>query len=142
MKDDRLRVPVEDVYVHAIGLATYAFATLEWSAVWCCERIAPGAINSLPNKTAGAIAKQFVKFAEGMSVSKDQADLLAAAKDFEVLVEDRNGLMHGKPGTDNDGGQRLFRHGTAWSVEMINDAADRFAACSIRLNSFLYGFLA
>jgi hypothetical protein len=142
MKDDRLRVPVEDVYVHAIGLATYAFATLEWNAVWCCERIAPGAINTLPAKTAGAIAERFVKLVEGMPSSTDQADLLVAAKDFEALVKDRNGLMHGKPGTDTDGGQRLFRHGTAWSVEMINDAADRFTACSMRLNALFYGFVA
>lgn len=70
------------------------------------------------------------------------ADILAAARDFEALVEDRNGLMHGKSGTDTDGGQRLFRHGTAWSVEMINDAADRFTACGARLNAFFYGFLA
>ena len=142
MKNDRLRVPVEDVYVHAIGLATYAFATLEWNAVWCCEHIAPGAINSLPDKTAGAIANRLVKLTEGMPASAEQADLLTAAKNFEACVEARNGLMHGKPGTDTDGGQRLFRHGTAWSVEMINDAADRFTACSGRLNGFLYGFLA
>lgn len=63
----------------------------------------------------GAIAERFVKLAEGMPSSTDQADLLAAAKDFEALVEDRNGLMHDKPGTDS-----------GHTLTNVNESADRF----------------
>lgn len=142
MKDDRLRVSVEDAYVHALGLATYCFAMLEWNAVWCCEKIVTGSINSLADKTAGNIARQFIKIVTAMPPSADQAALHAAATDFKALVETRNGIMHGKPGTDVDGGQRLFRDGIAWTADSLNDAADRFTECSSRLNAMLYGFLA
>lgn len=32
MKDDRLRIPVDDPYVASLGRAAYVFATLEWNA--------------------------------------------------------------------------------------------------------------
>jgi hypothetical protein len=44
MKDDRLRVPIDNAYVEALGRATYVFATLEWNAVWCCDRMQPNYI--------------------------------------------------------------------------------------------------
>lgn len=142
MKDDRLRVPVEAGYVHALGFATYCFSRLEWDVVWCCEKIAAGSINALAEKTAGNIARQFIKIVSAMPSSNDQIALLAAASDFKALVEIRNGIMHGKPGTDVDGGQRLYRDGTAWTVDSLNVAADRFTECSSRLNAMLYAFLA
>lgn len=142
MKDDRLRISVEPAYIASIGRATFAFATLEWNAVWCCEKIAPGSIDTLPDKTAGVIAREFVKQVKQMPSTPDRARLLAAAEDFKALVEDRNGLMHGKPGTDTtDGGQCLFRHGKAWTIDTIDAAGDRFTECSIQLNEMLYGFL-
>lgn len=64
--DDRLRVPVDDPYVHAVGLATICFARLEWDAVWCCERMEVGYIGTLGRKTAGMIASDLV---EGGSAS-------------------------------------------------------------------------
>jgi hypothetical protein len=140
MKDDRLRVPVEANYVHAIGLATFAFTRLEWDAVWCCERIAPGVIHSLADRTAGSVAKKLVELAEGRSANVTD-DLLDASKKFEELVRLRNGLVHAKPGTDHDQGQRLFRDGEAWTIDAINDAADAFTECSLRLNAILYSSL-
>jgi len=141
MIDDRSRVPVEPEYVAAVGLATYAFARLEWDAIWCFEKIDPQAMVRLSGETAGTIARQFVAEVKKMVASPDQRLLLAAAEDFRKLVQTRNGIMHGKPATDTDGGQRLFRDGVAWTVESLNAAADEFTECSIRLNDLLYGFL-
>lgn len=141
MTDDRLRVPVEPEYVSALGLATYAFALLEWNAIWCFERISPGAIQKLSHKTAGTMARAFVDEIKNMVTSPDQQILLAAALDFIDLVQIRNAIMHGKPGTDLDSGQRLFRDSVAWTVASLNDASDKFTACSLRLNALLYGFL-
>ncbi len=138
MKNDRLRVPVEASYVHAIGLATYAFASLEWNAVWCCERMTPGVIYSLADRTAGGVAKKLLELAARRSANVND-DLLDASKEFEALVRLRNGLMHAKPGTDHDQGQRLFRDGQAWTIDAINDAADAFTGCSLRLNAMLHG---
>jgi hypothetical protein len=142
MINDRLRVAVDQDYVSAIGLATYCFALLEWNAVWCCEKIAPGSIQSLSDRTAGRIATALVNQAAAMPASPDQSALHVAAKDFKSLVEVRNGIMHGKPGTAADGEQRLFRNGTSWTVNSLRDAADKFTECSSRLNDMLYGFLA
>lgn len=47
MKDDRLRVPVDHGYIEALGRAAYVFATLEWDAVWCCERMQSNYIQKL-----------------------------------------------------------------------------------------------
>jgi hypothetical protein len=149
MKDDRLRIPVEAAYVGALGLAAYAFARLEWDAVWCCERMSPDIIySSLPHRTAGAIADQLIKLAKKRSATETD-DLLAAAEQFGRLVNTRNALLHAKPGTD-EVAQRLFqyvklgkdhfeRNGQPWTVETINDAADEFTACSNRLNAMLHG---
>jgi len=41
MKDDRLRVPMENDYALALGRAIFIFTKLEWSAIECCEHIIP-----------------------------------------------------------------------------------------------------
>ncbi|WP_201701088.1 hypothetical protein [Paraburkholderia hiiakae] len=137
MKDDRLRVPVDPTYVAALGLAAYAFAILEWNAVWCCERLEPGCIDRIAERTAGNIAKYFIRLAE----ANGSAEIISAARRFDALVHRRNGLLHGKPGTDEDGGQRLFRNGVAWTEDDIGTVVDDFTECSLTLNSFLYGAL-
>jgi hypothetical protein len=140
VKDDRLRIPIDPSYIASLGLATYAFAELEWSAVWCCERMCPGIVNSLDDKTAGGVAKKLVELATLRHATVND-DLLPAAKEFQGLVLARNALMHAKPGTDTDDEQRLFRNGHPWKIERINDLADEFTACSIRLNDLLHGVL-
>jgi hypothetical protein len=57
MKDDRLRVPVDEAYLAAIGMATYCFARMEWDAVYCGEKLKPGFVYTVAAKTAGMIAK-------------------------------------------------------------------------------------
>jgi hypothetical protein len=56
MKNDRLRVPVDDPYVEALGRHSYVFATLEWTAVWCCKKMSTNYIDGIGKKTAGIIA--------------------------------------------------------------------------------------
>ena len=46
--------------------------------------------------------------------------------------------MHGKPGTTKGGAQRLFHDGDDWTIEEIEEATDRFAACSIELSRMLH----
>jgi hypothetical protein len=138
MKDDRLRVPVEKAYVEALGLATFAFARLEWDAVWCCERMKPGYINNLKRKTAGTIAKNLVNYA-GQHPYVDE--ILGPSQEFKRLVKIRNALLHAKPGTWEGGEQYLFDEGQAWTPLKIDEAADEFTACSLLLNALLHGRL-
>jgi hypothetical protein len=137
VRNDRLRVQVAPAYAAALGLATYAFSLLEWNAVWCCERLEAGCIDRIAERTAGNIARNFKRLAE----ANGSEELIAAAQRFDDLVQRRNGLLHGKPGTDRDGSQRLFRDGVAWTEDEIEAVADDFTECSETLNTFLYGAL-
>jgi hypothetical protein len=143
MKDDRLRVPIDDAYVQALGRMTYVFATLEWNAVWCCERMQTNYINRLGRKTAGIIADDLVHLAGKRPDPQLRTDCLGPSKEFKRLVKLRNGILHGKPGTAPTltKEQRLFQDGQPWTPAMIDDAADEFAACSILLNALLYNQL-
>jgi hypothetical protein len=134
-------VPVEDPYVTELGRATYVFATLEWNAVWCAERLSPGYIGKTGKKTAGAIAKDLEAIVDRVIDPAVKAACEAPAKRFASLVVTRNGILHGKPGTAPDQSQRLFRNGSVWQLSDIEDAADAFAECSDSLNALLYGHL-
>lgn len=57
-------------------------------------------------------------------------------------MEDRNGLLHGKPATAPNGDQRLFRGGHEWSIPEVNELADAFVRTSLKLNALLYNELA
>jgi hypothetical protein len=142
MKDDRNRIPLAADYASALGVAAYCFASCEWNVVWCCERIKPGSLNESIRKklTAGGIAKRFTDLIKNMPPSKERKELEALAVEFARLVEVRNGIAHGKPCTAPSGEQRLS---SASIVEIadLKRAADEFAACSISLNTVLYGFL-
>jgi hypothetical protein len=142
MKGDRLRVQVEPDYISALGLAVFAFARAEWAAVWCCERLAPDSINTLSDRTAGKIADKLIELAGRLPSSSEQIELSAAAAEFKAVAGTRNALLHAKPGSTDDGVQRLFRDGRSWTVEMIDDAADAFTTSNDRLVALLYGFLA
>lgn len=140
MSDEQLRIPQDNEYFHAVGMAAVAFARLEWNAVWCCERLEAGYINTIETnkKTAGTIGRDlrtmFSRVSDG--VLRSRIEPLAA--DFSAIVEDRNGLLHGKPGTALNGDQRLFRHGFEWTVGAINDFSDWCAKVSLPLNNLLY----
>lgn len=141
MKNERLRVPVHPDYASALGLAVYCFARLEWNAVWCCERIEPGSVESLADRTAGRVADTLLHLVERLGGSAEQAALKSAAADFHFLVGTRNNLVHAKPGTAAGGEQALFRHGDQWTLSELEGVADAFTACSTRLNHALHGVL-
>jgi hypothetical protein len=68
--------------------------------------------------------------------------MLPLAIEFRHLVKERNGILHGKPGTvSTSGEQRLFRDGTPWQIGDLNDITDRFAKCSFQFNEIFYGSL-
>jgi uncharacterized protein (DUF433 family) len=142
VKDDRLRCPVENEYVEAIGLAAYTFARLEWQVVWCMEKIKPSSIRKVVGEemTAGTIAKRFIDVTRNMPKSKEREELKEHAKKFMELVQVRNQIMHGKPCTSPSGGQRLSCS-VIIEMAMLENAADDFVECSGKLNGLFYGFL-
>jgi hypothetical protein len=141
MSDERLRVPVHPDYAAAVGLAVYCFASLEWNAVWCCERIERGSIEGLEDRTAGRVADTLVHLVKRLDTSHDQLELHRAATNFRDLVATRNNLVHAKPASNSDGSQVLFRHGDPWTVDELEKTAVAFTRCSLKLNEALHGFL-
>ncbi len=133
-------VPLEESYAAALGRAVFIFSRLEWQAVWCCEKINPGCIAPLSKRTAGGVSKALIKAVEDAPDAAKQL-LEDAAINFAALVEERNGLAHGRPCTAPSGDQRLSRHGKIWTHELIDKAADEFALCSQNLNTIFYEYL-
>ena len=144
MSDDRLRIPQDADYFQAIGLATVAFARLEWNAVWCCERLSSGYIHTIEpeRKTAGKIGKDLERLFLKIFDKTLKSKAVLAAKEFNLIVPHRNALMHGKPGTAHNGDQRLFRQNDELSVDVINRFSDRCVRAGMPLNALLYDELA
>ena len=141
MSDERLRIPIDDPYLHAAGLALICFARLEWSVVWCCEKLQSGYLETIQRKTAGVIANDIVDLTVAHVDPGISSNLSVPAAEFRTLVKRRNDLMHAKPGTASTGEQRLFREGTEWTIASIDALADEFAALDITLNDFFYRVL-
>lgn len=143
MKGDRLRQPIKADYTQAVGTAAFCFAICEWNAVYCAERIRPGALDKIikDELTAGKIAKKLLDLAKNMPKSREREDLIAAAQSFADLVPLRNEILHGKPCTGPNGEARLSGHSVI-EIPDLERAADAFSTCSIELNRLLYGFLA
>jgi len=101
MTGERLRIPQDHDYFHAIGLAAVAFARLEWDAVWCCERLEAGYINTIEprRKTAGRIGQDMAALFLRVPDETLRLRIHLYAVEFCSIVEERNGLLHGKPGT-------------------------------------------
>jgi hypothetical protein len=143
MKDDRKRISLSREYAQALGVATYCFAACEWNVAWCCERINPGVLNKIMDEelTAGKIGWRFKNLTRNMPPSQERIELEVLAADFLRLVELRNGILHGKPCTAPSGEQRLSSGEKIWDLTDLERAADEFAECSSKLNSYLHGFL-
>jgi hypothetical protein len=137
LKQGRSSIPVDPAYASALGLAVYCFASLEWNAVLTCERLEPGSMEGLEDRTAGRVADTLVHLAKPLGGSEANLELQRAAADFRFLVGTRNNLVHAKPGSTPDGAQRLFRHGDPWTLAELEGVADAFAACSARLGTAL-----
>jgi hypothetical protein len=114
---------------------------MEWDAIYCCERLAPGYIGKLGKKTAGNIGTDLDHKARKRPQIWQHLEKPAA--EFSRLVVVRNQLMHGTPGSlsPDAKGQLLFRAGMPWIIDQVNDAADEFTACQILLNDVLHNVL-
>lgn len=141
MKDDRLRVPIDDPYLHSVGLAMICFARLEWEAVWCCEKMQTGYLRTVGTRTAGQIANDLVLLAAAHPDPMVAASLGPPAAEFKRLVGKRNDLVHANPATAPNGDQRLFRKGAEWTIALVNDVADQFVAAARPLNDHLHNLL-
>lgn len=143
MKDDRLRQPIKSDYAQALGTAAFSFAICEWNAVYCAERISPGAADKIVKDelTAGQIAKKLLDLTRNMRPSKEREVLKNAARSFADLVPLRNNILHGKPCADPNDEARLSNLNVI-EIPDLENAADAFSACSIELNRLLHGFLA
>lgn len=144
MTDERKLVQLDGAYIAALGLAVFTFARCEWQAVWCCERIKPGALDKIVSKrmTAGQIAKHFADLVRNMPKSRKRGYLLGASKEFTAIVDMRDRIVHGKPCTALDGAQRLNDANGIIETHDLEAAADAFTSCANRLNELFYGFLA
>ncbi|WP_072039859.1 hypothetical protein [Enterobacter cloacae] len=140
MANERLLIPQDAGYFHALGLAAVAFARLEWDAVWCCERLQKGYISTIEpkKKTAGFIARDLEALFGRISDHTLRQKVEPFATEFIAIVLDRNALFHGKPGTTKESDQRLFRSGIPWSIQDVNDFADRCTRAGAPLNALLY----
>lgn len=141
MANERLLEPVEEPDLIALGRAAFLFARLEWQVVWCLEKLKPGYIAKLKKQTAGTIANDFKSAVAALTDANLKAKLQPPADEFKRLVDTRNGIMHGKPGTATGGAQLLFEAGTPWTAKRLEDAADEFAVCGQSLNGLFYGVL-
>jgi hypothetical protein len=143
MSDERKLTPQDADYFQAIGLAVVAFARAEWNAVWCCERLRPGYINSIEpkRKTAGDIAGDLTKLFTRIVDSQLRLKAVPFAEEFRLLALERNGLLHGKPGSNDAKQQRLFRHGDEWTIAKVNAFSDRCVLAGRPLNALLYNEL-
>jgi hypothetical protein len=126
-------------YASALGLAVYSFASLEWAAVCCCERLEAGSIDRLEDRTAGRVADTLLRLVNELEPSTHRGEMQVAATDFRFLVSTRNNLVHAKPGTAADGSQGLFRHGDHWTTAELQAVADSFNRCRLRLDNSLLG---
>lgn len=138
MSEERLTIPLHPHYAAALGLAVYCFADLEWNAVSCCDRIEPGSIENLEERTAGRVADTLLHLMKKLPNSDQRTELESAAADFRFLVGTRNNLVHAKPATAPGGARGLARHGDYWTIAELKGVADAFAACSRRLNEALH----
>lgn len=143
MSGDRYRVVLDSDYALSLGRALYCFAICEWNAVYCIQKREPDYVvdNFKPTQPtmAGTIAEKLKSTASKLPDSPQKQEWQeAAALFFDLVKMERNRLVHAKPGTNADGEQRLFYYGFEWTIERIDNVADRFSACGVRLNAIMY----
>ena len=137
VEDDRLTLRIARPYAEAIGIAVFAFARLEWTAVQCCQALEPGSIEALSDRTAGRVADTLKHLARSLPESPRRARLLEQADAFQAYTRTRNNLLHARPGTDAAGDACLYRDGDAWTLSELHAVANAFVACGTRLEALL-----
>lgn len=146
MADERLRIPQDPKYINAIGTAVIAFARLEWNAVYCCERLENGYLETIETdkrkKPAGEIASDMKRLFDRISKYDLRSTVQPFAIEFKRLVDKRNALLHGKPGTTSAGEQRIFRGSEVWSIYDVHAFSDECVRADVPLNNLLHSDLA
>ena len=143
MNEERHRIALDTAYAAALGQALYCFALCEWNAVYCIQKHQPDYITDAFRPTqstmAGTVADKLRSISSRLPDVSDKQEWEQAAQLFFNLVKyERNRLVHAKPGTNSDGEQRLFYFGYEWTVERVQEMADRFASCGMTLNHLFH----
>jgi hypothetical protein len=138
MTDERTGPRLHPNYASALGLAVYSFASLEWDAVRCCERLEAGSIDRLEDRTAGRVADTLLHLVNELEPSTHRDEMRGAATDFLLMVSTRNNLVHAKPSLAADGSHGLFRHGDHWTIAELQGVAAAFERCRVRLTDALF----
>jgi hypothetical protein len=124
---------LDEAYLNVLGRAVWAFAVLEWNAVWLCEYLEPGYLNKPGSKgrirSSDNIADDSISLLSNPSDTRITIGWLRAARDFKRLVKIRNSILHGQPSSTPSGEQSLFREGVFWSPTRVNDAVAQFEEC-------------
>ena len=126
-------------YVQVLGRACYNFAYLEACVIRCIELFEDGYQLAVRTRkmTAGQVAFDFVQLSrEDFIPDKIATGMARVAGRFDVLVDTRNDLLHGRPRTSAGGEQRLYRlapdgHEVDWTLGEIEDAANDFETCAM-----------
>ena len=140
MPNERQKLLVDAEYAAALGIALFAFATLELAATWCCEQMQPGGLDALEERTADRVADTLTHLARGLPSARGRDELVSASQRFQSLVQVRNSLFHARPmrvGATNV----LARSGDPWTLSEITNAADQFTQCGEALNASLGSYL-
>jgi hypothetical protein len=143
MSGNRQRIVLDPAYATALGEALYCFAICEWNAVYCIQKKQPNyvidAFKPTHSTMAGTVADKLRSVAAKISDPIEKATWTDAAEHFFDLVKnERNRLIHAKPGSNIDQEQRLFYFGFEWTIDRVKDVADRFAECGLRLNTLCH----
>jgi hypothetical protein len=109
----------------------WAFAALEAAAIRLCERLQPGSLDLLDERTAGRVADKLLSLT--LKEDSPKAARIAAARRFQALVRSRNNLLHSKPGEAPDGKRKLLRDGDGWTQAEIEAIATAFDDCATAL---------
>ncbi len=139
MSNERLRVVLDPAYANALGVALYCFALCEWNAIYCIQKHQPGYVAKNQSTMAGTVAQKLCSITSKLSETPKKQKWERAAKTFcELVKTERNHLVHAKPATNEDGEQRLFYFDFEWTIERIEDVANKFTKCSIDLSKLYH----
>lgn len=158
MTNERTRYTSDNSeYLQALGKAMMCFARAEWAAVYCCKTFDRTVISQIrgliptPSRkgpgrlkhwNSGDIAAALVRFSRHDPYCP-QGELACAADEFQGVVHERNRLFHAKPCTWSARGHSALTdpNTSIWTTQEIEEAADKFAASSIRLNALWHTYL-
>jgi hypothetical protein len=143
VSEERYRVVLDPAYAAALGQALYCFARCEWNAVYCIQKHQPGYVTNAFRPTqstmAGTVADKLRSISNRLPDVPEKLEWQQASEIFFSLVKtERNRLVHAKPGTNPAGDQRLFYFGYEWTIERVQEVADKFTSCGIILNDLFH----